>query len=214
MEQTEKLKEIREQRYSELEDVKQRNIVDMALGFTAMMRLFEEGSKETIQAEILQRLPRFYASRSEEVFKAAHNDFCMWGVGKILTAEKKKKGKVIKETAPASYGHMAKILDVVLHVVIRYAHRPDCQTAERLSAWLNPAMDTRMMDFLAGCYPDALKPWPKTIEQVKEKDYEVIQQKVRQFIKEEHQGKILPVDFDDIYWEALNRKVARPAIEQ
>jgi hypothetical protein len=150
MEQTEKLKEIRRYRYPQLEDVKQRNIVDMALGFTSMMRLFQEGSKETIQVEILKRLPGFYASRSEEVFKAAHNDFCIWGVGRILTAEREKKSKVIKETEPASYGHMAKILDVVLHVVIRYAHRPDCQTAERLAAWLNPAMDTQMMAFLAG----------------------------------------------------------------
>ena len=214
MECTSKLEEVRGKRYDDLKAVKQRNMVDMALGFSAMMRLFEEGSKETIQIEILERLPRFFKAGSEEVFKAAHNDFCIWGIGKILTAEKKKRGKVIKETEPASYGHMAKILDVVLHVVIHYAHRPDCQTAERLSEWLNPAMDTQMMAFLAGCYPDAFKRWPKKIEQVKGDDYKTIQQTVRQFVKDEYQGNILPVDFDDIYWEVLTRKVARQPVEQ
>lgn len=213
MEHTKKLEEVRKTRLK-LEVVKPQNIVDMALGFTAMMRLFDEGSKETIQAEILRRLPRFYTSRSEEEFKAAHHSFCVWGVETIKRTKGKGTSKSSKGFSLTSYGHMAKTLDVVLHVVIHYAHQPNCETANTLSKWLNPAMDTRMMAFLAGCYPDALKPWPKTIEQVKEEDYQVIQQMVRQFIKEEHAGKILPVDFDDIYWEVLNRKVVRPPVEQ
>jgi len=206
MECTKKLGEVRKQRYSDLKAVKLRNMVDMALSFSAMMRLFEEGSKEIIQTEILERLPRFFKAVSEAEFWAAHNDFCEWGVMKITRTDREKDGEVVKEKGPASYGHMAKILDVVLHVVIHYAHRPDCEPAETLSKWLNPAMDTRMMAFLAGCYPDALKPWPKTIEQVGKDEYKAIQHTVRQFVKEEHKDKILPVDFDDIYWEALNRK--------
>ena len=109
---------------------------------------------------------------------------------------------------------MAKILDVVLHVVIHYAQRPDPETAKTLSKWLNPAMDTQMMSLLAGCYPDELKPCPTTIEQVSEKDYSVIQQTVRRFIKEEPDCTQIPIDFDDIYWEVLNRKTVHPKIKQ
>jgi len=44
---TKKLLEVRAKRL-EPDDVKLLNIVDMALGFSAMMRLFQEGSKEII----------------------------------------------------------------------------------------------------------------------------------------------------------------------
>jgi len=206
MECTKKLEEVKGKRYDDLKAVKLRNMVDMALSFSAMMRLFEGGSKETIQTEILKRLQSFFTAGSESEFRSAHIDFCEWGIKEITRTDREKDGELVKEKGPASYGDMAKILDVVLHVVIHYAHRPDCGPAQTLSKWLNPAMDTKMMAFLAGCYPDALKPWPKTIEQVGKDEYKAIQNTVRQFIKEEHKDKILPVDFDDIYWEALNRK--------
>jgi hypothetical protein len=111
----------------------------------------------------------------------------------------------LSDGAP-SYGQMAKTIDVVLHVVIQYARYPDPTTTRSISKWLNTAMDTKMMAFLSGCYPDVLTPWPKTIEQVKTREqYNVIQHTVRQFIQEEHQGNISSVDFDDIYWRVLNK---------
>lgn len=213
MECTKKLEEVRGKRYKDLKAVKLRNIVDMALSFSAMMRLFEEGSKEKIQIEILERLPRFFEAGSETEFRSAHNDFCEWGIENIIRTDREKDGELVKEKGQPSYGQMAKTLDVVLHVVIHYTHQPDCEPAQTLSKWLNPAMDTKMMTFLAGCYPDVLKPWPKTIEQVGKAEYKAIQHTVRQFVKEEHKDKVLPVDFDDIYWEALNRKGKRLSAE-
>ncbi|MCX6006809.1 MAG: hypothetical protein NTZ34_06060 [Chloroflexi bacterium] len=204
MEYTKKLEEVRGKRRGP-EDVKLRNIVDMALGFSAMMRLFEKGSKETIKSKVLELLPELFAAKSEGKFKKIHTDFCQWGVEKITRTEKEKDGMIVKESGPASYGQMGKTLDVALHVIIYYAHYPDCETAKILAMWLNAAMDTKMMAFLAGCYPDALDKWPKSIEQVGEKEYRVIQDHVRRFIKEEHQGGILPVQFDDVYWEVMNR---------
>jgi len=204
MEHTKKLEKIRAER-REPEDVKLRNIVDMALGFSAMMRLFQEGSKETIQNKVLELLPVIYAAKSEDEFKKIHDGFCRWGVTEIIRTEKEKDGVVVKESGPASYGQMGKTLDVLLHVVIHYAHYSDCETAKTLALWLNAAIDTKMMAFLAGCYPNALDIWPKSIEQVGEMEYRVIQEHVRRFIQEEHRGEILPVQFDDIYWEALNR---------
>ncbi len=207
MKETSKLIKLRQLRYKKPEDVKLCNIVDMALGFSAMMRLFQEGSKETIQNKVLELLPMVFAAKSEDGFRKLHAGFCQWGIKKITRTEREKDGVVVKESGPASYGQMAKILDVVLHVVIHYAHYPDCETAKILSKWLNAAMDTKMMAFLAGCYPDALDKWPKSIEQVGEKEYRIIQYRVRRFIQEEHKGGILPVQFDDIYWEVLNRGI-------
>jgi len=204
MEYTKKIEEIGAKRRGP-EDAKLRNIVDMALSFSAMMRLFEEGSKETIHNQVTELLPALFAAKSEDEFNIIHTGFCQWGIREITRAEKKKDGEVIKEKGPASYGQMGKTLDVVLHVVIYYAHYPDCETSKILSKWLNAAMDTKMMAFLAGCYPDALCKWPKSIEQVWEKEYRAIQDHVRLFIQEEHKGGILPVQFDDVYWEVLNR---------
>lgn len=202
---TNKLQELKSKRRSPA-DAKLRNIVDMALGFSAMMRLFEEKSKDKILEQLLLQRHRIFDAATLYEFREAHNEFCEWGVNTIKRAERKKGGQVVKKGGPASYGQMAKILDVALHVIVHYAHYPDCSKARSLSKWLNTAMDTRMMAFLAGCYPDALKPWPKTIEQVDSREiYETIQDTVRRFIQEEHQWKLTPVDIDDVYWEALNR---------
>jgi len=204
MEYTKKLEKVRPKR-REAEDVKRCNIVDIALGFSAMMRLFEEGSKEIIQEKILELLPVFFTAQSEEEFKQLHDGFCRWGIKEIMRTKREKGRVVVKDSGPASYGQIGKTLDVVLHVVIYYAQYPTVEKAKTISKWLNAAMDTKMMAFLAGCYPDAIDKWPKSVEQVGGKEYRVIQDYVRRFIQEEHGSRIMPVQFDDIYWEVLNR---------
>jgi hypothetical protein len=126
---TKKLLEVRDKRM-EPDEVKPLNIVDMALGFSAMMRLFQEGSKEIIQKQIMVYLPRFFNAKSEDEFKAVHHAFCIWGTNTINTAEKKQKDGSIKNSEPTSYGQIAKTLDVVLHVVIHYAQYPNNETSE------------------------------------------------------------------------------------
>lgn len=65
-----------------------------------------------------------------------------------------------------------------------------------------------MMDMLKACYPLDLASWPKTIEQVDVTTYKSIQAIVRKFIVEKHDEIIIPVQFDDIYWRKLNRKLS------
>ena len=55
-------------------------------------------------------------------------------------------------------------------------------------------------------YPADVRPWPTAIEQVNSSVYATIQETVRKFIHDKHGGSITPVQFDDIYWEALNRR--------
>jgi len=178
-----KLAEVRKRR-NEANVAKLHNVVDMALAFTAMMRLFKKGAKERLKKKLIDDCESFFKATSADEFKANHAAFCKWGMDNIRLAEKKMKNGSIKAARPASYGQIAKTLDVVLHVLIFYARYPSENKARIISPWLNPAIDTKMMAFLADCYPDALSRWPKTIEEVSEDDYRAIQQTVRRFIQE------------------------------
>lgn len=173
------------------------NIVDMGLDFSAMIRLFDKGSKRKLHREMLNRIEEVFQAKSEEEFKRSHSDFCQWGRKEISLARKNKH---------ASYGQIAKTLDVVLKVTIFYCHLPDCAKSQQISKWLNAAVDTKMMDFLRERYPEHVEKWPRTIVQVDTSQYMKIQEIVHQFINEEHNGRITPVQFDDMYWEALNRR--------
>lgn len=173
------------------------NIFDVGLNFSAMVRLFDKGSKRKLHREMLNRIEEMFDAKSEGEFRRIHSKFCEWGEKEISLA---------RRTKPPSYGQIAKTLDVVLKVAIYYCHLPDCIKSQQISKWLNAAVDTKMMDFLRERYPEHIKPWPKTIAQVHNSDYIKIQEIVRKFINTEHNGRINPVQFDDMYWEALNRQ--------
>ena len=138
-----------------------------------------------------------------------HLSFCSWGIKEIILAEKSRKsGQVIKKAGPASFGQIAKTFDVVMKVAVYYCHLPSCEKSRQISGWLNAAVDTRMMAMLKTCYLADMASWPTTIKQVDSSAYRSIQEIVRKFISERHNGNIIPVQFDDIYWRALNRQEA------
>ncbi|MFH1141067.1 MAG: hypothetical protein V1724_05245 [Chloroflexota bacterium] len=182
------------------------NIIDMGLDFSAMIRLFERGSKRRLQARILDDLPKVFEAKSEKQFVDFHASFCNWGRETVMLAEKTKNGQITKKSGPASYGQIAKTLDVVLKVAVYYCHLPNCEKYQSISGWLNAAVDTKMMALLSKYYPEAIRPWPATIEKVDDYAYAVIQDTVRKFIKEKHSGSITPVQFDDIYFKALKER--------
>jgi len=190
---------------NEPEEIRLYNIIDMGLTFSAMIRLFEKGSKKRLHKQILAETRNVFKAKSEESFKNIHSKFCDWGVKNILLAEKKRNGRIIKKATPASYGQVAKTFDVTLKVTIYYSHLPDCEKSREISKWLNAAVDTKMMAMLKRDYPKDIQPWPTTVEQVNKNNYMAIQKIVRKFIREKHNNKIMPVQFDDIYWKALNR---------
>jgi hypothetical protein len=64
----------------------------------------------------------------------------------------------------------------------------------------------RLTERIKKYYPEDITSWPTTIEQVDECSYAPIQEIVHKLINERHNGSIIPVQFDDIYWEALNRQ--------
>lgn len=186
-------------------DVRIANIIDMGLTFSAMIRLYKEGSKKTIHRKIAHILPEIADTYTLERFRKTHNDFCTWGMENLSLAQKMRQEKITKHSGPPSYGQVAKTLDVVLKVVIYYCRWPDEATSERILKFLNAAVDTKMIAFLKSKYPYHFKIWPVTVESVSQSIYGSIQELVRRFITDEHQGKILPVQFDDLYWNFLNR---------
>jgi len=180
-----------------LAEIRLENIIDVGLTASAMIRLFEKGTKEKkLRRPIRKTIVKMFEAKSEAEFKRIHSAFCRQATGEITLAKKNKL---------ASYGQIAKTLDVVLKVAVYYCHLPECQKSKRLSEWLNAAVDTKMMAKLRDHYPTDIKPWPRTIEKVDRQSYEEIQRIVRKFIREEHQGSITPVQFDDYYWRELNR---------
>lgn len=187
------------------EEIRLYNIVDMGLTFSAMIRLFEKGSKKKLHRKLLTELRNIFETESKERFISIHSNFCHWGTKNIQLAEKKRKGQIIKKSSPASYGQIAKTLDVVLKVAVYYSHLPSCEKSQEISEWLNAAVDTKMMAMLKKHYPEDIKPWPTSIEQTNKTTYTQIQEIVRKFIKEKHNNHIMPVQFDDIYWRELNR---------
>ena len=180
----------------EPEDAKLRLVVEIGLASSAMMRLFERDSSKTLKEKILAK-PRAFEAESEDQYKSIHKSICDWGTKNI---------KLAKGHDYASYGQIAKTLDVAMKVIVYDCHYPDCRRYSLLSKWLNAAVDTIMMAHLKATYPEEMNPWPTTLKQVDERAYASIQEIVRKFIQEKHHGTITPVQFDDMYWDELNRQ--------
>jgi hypothetical protein len=143
--------------------------------------------------------------RNTEEFADFHESFCRWFIKNIKTAERAKRdGTIQKPSGAASYGQGAKVLDVVLKVYVYYCHLPDTNTAERISQWLNSAVDNNMMRYLEGL-PGGVMLKANSIEQVDKDTYTKLQVLVREDIKLRFPTRILPVQWDDVMWRQLNK---------
>ena len=187
----------------DIEGVKKENIIDMALGFSAMTRVFEKKSTEKIVSKLALTLSQIAALKDNTEFQNLHDDFCRWFVNNIKTAERKKDRVVIKESTYASYGQGAKVLDVALLVYVYYCPLPDSIAADRTSRWLHAAIDTKMLKYLKGSDIQAT-----TIEDIDSETYIKLQELVREDIKGKFSNHIIPVQWDDIMWRQLNKKVS------
>lgn len=187
--------------------VKKGNIIDMALAFTSMMRVFAKGSKVIIARGLGELCDQLAGVHSPADFERLHRAFCEWFVGTIKTA---KKGS--RASGPASYGHAAKTLDIALKVYVYYCGQPSAELAERLIPMLHGAVDTPIMKHLKSSFPEAgIK--AATIGQVDEGIYTRLQALVTQDIQARYLGQICPVQYDDIMWHELNRQGNRAAMQ-
>lgn len=191
------------------ESAKIKNIIDMAFSFSAMTRVFRKDSAIEIEKELENILSLITSVKSEQDFKELHHTFCLWFKKNIKTAERNKDGMTIKPSGPASYGQGAKVLDVALHVYVHYCHLPEWETAERVTKWLNSAIDTKMLKYLKNMPDTEAHPIHATaIEDIDEKTYIILQKLLRRDIIRNPKFSVqsLPVQWDDIMWRFLNKK--------
>lgn len=184
--------------------VKRSNILDMALTFTAMMRLFGKGSKNRIAEELHALTSRLSEVNSANDFEERHKAFCEWFCREISTAAKSLKKKRRKPSRPASFGHAAKVLDIVLKVYVFYCSEPSPEVASRVRPFLHGAIDNPIMNHLKAKYKD-IQIHAATIEQINEEIYRSLQRLIAREIRDSFQDNLLPVQYDDVMWQRLNR---------
>jgi hypothetical protein len=181
-------------------EAKKKNIIDMALGFTAMMRLFQKESDDLIKEHLAHTLRELEEIDSEEKFKGLHESFCEWFTQTI---------KLAKDGEAASYGHGAKVLDLALKVYVYYCRMPNPEKADYLDPLLNGAIDTPILRHLLGMVKTddgkGLTPRLWNIKAVDRDTYDTLQKLIRSDIADSFAGQIWPVQYDDIMWRRLNR---------
>jgi hypothetical protein len=182
------------------EQAKKRNIIDMAVGFAGMMPLFQERSADLIKEKLTQTFEGLERIGSDEEFNRMHRDFCRWFV-KVI--------KLAKTEEPSSYGHAAKVLDLALKIYVYYCKMLSPAKAELLTPRLNGVIDTPILRHLFTRLQDMYgKPSPPrylwTIKMINEEDYDLLQQALRQEIRDSFDARISPVQYDDIMGPRLN----------
>ena len=181
-------------------EAKKKNIIDMALGFTAMTRVFQKESAGLIKESLAETCTKLESINSKADFAALHDHICQWFTQTI---------KLAKSGASASYGHGAKVLDITLKVYVYYCRMPDQAKADYLSPFLNGAVDTPILRHLLNTvntpYGRSLSPHQWNIKMVSKNIYDTLQKLIRTDIEHSFAGKIRPVQYDDIMWRRLNR---------
>jgi DNA primase len=184
--------------------IKSQNVIDMALTFTAMVRLFSKGSKNSIAKKFEDFCANLKNIESASSYEKFHESFCKWFSENVQTAQKILKNKETKQSASASYGQGAKVLDIAIKVYVHYCKLPDPQTAERILPFLHGAIDTPIMKHLKQRYPRA-NITASTIKAIDQQAYRTLQELIACDIKDNFQSNIHPVHYDDIMWNRLNR---------
>ena len=184
------------------DSAKTKNIIDMALGFTAMMRIFSEGSKPKIEQKLEDLFDNLENINTCNEYEACHQEFCIWFTHKIQTAGKKTRNGGFRPGQPASYGQGAKVLDIAIKVYVYYCSQPTPVIAERLLPLLHGAIDVKIMNHLKKSTGEGATIRATTIKEVDEHGYQVLQSLV---LAGSLSWKVHPVQYDDILWRRLNR---------
>jgi hypothetical protein len=185
-------------------EIKQKNVIDMGLTFSAMIRLFKKGSKQKIAEKLFVEFQKLNKIKTVSEFKCFHNHFCEWFTNNIKTAQRERNNIVIKETRNALYGHAAKLIDVVLKVYVYYSSLPDRHTTGTILPFINTAIDNPILNHLKQSFPKEVI-LSNTVEQIDQITYDKLQKLIKLDIAINFNNDILPTQYDDIMWNRLNR---------
>lgn len=179
-------------------DARITGILHMAFDFASMARTFEAETKDRFLRQVRPMLSRLADVKSPEEFNALHDGFCRWG------------GRTIRSShaghPPASYGQVAKTLNVVLKVAVYYCGLSGREQVERLVPWLHPAIDNPMMKYLRQRFRKRFPTGIKTIATVDRQAYQALVGLADLDIAERFEGGLFPVQWEDIVWTSVNPK--------
>jgi hypothetical protein len=183
------------------EQAKKQNIIDMAVGFTAMTPLFQDRSADLIKEKLADLFEGFDRIGSDQDFSKMHRDFCQWFIKTI---------RLVKTEEPSSYGQAAKVLDLALKVYVYYCKMPSPAKAESLIPRLNGVIDTPILRILYKKLEDIYrKSYPPhylwTIKMIDREDYDLLQKVIRQDIWDSFNDNIFPVQYDEIVGRRLDQ---------
>ena len=183
------------------EQAKKQNIIDMAVGFTAMTPLFQDRSADLIKEKLADLFEGFDRIGSDQDFSKMHRDFCQWFIKTIRLA---------KTEEPSSCGQAAKVLDLALKVYVYYCKMPSPAKAESLIPRLNGVIDTPILRILYKKLEDIYrKSYPPhylwTIKMIDREDYDLLQKVIRQDIWDSFDDNIFPVQYDEIVGRRLDQ---------
>ncbi len=184
------------------QEIKVKNIIDIALGFSSMTRVFSKGSNAEITKQLEQLLKGLDRIRDRESYERVYADFCYRFSQTIRTAEKKLKDGRVKPSHACSFGQGAKVPDIAAKVYAYYCDQPTADVARRLVPMLHGALDNGLMKYLANGHGGVSA---KSIEDVDREQYEALQSLVARDIEKRFQSEICPVQWDDIVWREQNR---------
>ena len=181
--------------------IKIKCVIDMAIDFSAMTRVFEKRSKQKIAEKLEYYLGLLADIDRKDNFEKIHSEFCEWLVKNVCSSKKDLENK---NSQAASYGQAAKLFNVAAKVYVYYCHLPDCESNAMLLPMLHAALDNLMMKKLKEKYPkENIK--AQTISDVDKFEYVALQKLVTRHIEDDYKNMILPVQYDDIMWHRLNR---------
>jgi hypothetical protein len=165
---------------------KTRNVIDMAIRFSVMGRVFKPDSLRLIS----RRLEKLLGQFGKQDFEELHSSFCRWFM------------KTIKTTSgsPPSYGQAAKVLDVSLKVIVYYCHLPQASVAAKLIPRLYSPIDTPIMLYLKRKYHVGKGLF--SLSHVNKDAYRELQSLLN---KEAEEVGLSGVEYDDILWRRLSR---------
>ena len=125
--------------------------------------------------------------------------FCLWGCRTV----KPSHGGLKR----ASYGQIAKTLNVVLKAAVYYCGLPDKHSAARLRPWLHPAIDNPMTKYLRGKFRKDSPVGVGSIAQVDKRGYQVLLDLAGRDIEKDFGGALTPIQWEDIVWLTINGKM-------
>ena len=176
-----------------------KTIIGMAIGFTAMVRVFEKGSSERIEAMLQRFLKRLGGVRSAAQFDGLHDEFCREFIS-MIRLSRAKGGR----RRHASYGHGAKVLDVALKACVDYCQLPNNRVSQRVRAFLHAGIDTPMLEYLKK--KEHLEIAASSVREIDREAYKLLQDAVARQITSKYNNSILPIMWDDIMWRRQNRR--------